>query len=416
MKKKGVEVTQLKNFKLLLHPTVLISSLGYFVDIYDLILFSIVRITSLKSIGIPDSELMSQGMKLLNIQMGGMLLGGLLWGILGDKKGRVSILYGSILLYSLANIANAFVTSFEMYAGLRLLAGIGLAGELGAAVTLVAESLPTLQRGYGVALVAAVGILGALFAAFVSNMYSWQTAYIVGGVMGLCLLIFRIKMQDSFIFKNVHENKNVSKGNFLMFFTDRNRFFKYLSCIFIGTPNWFIIGVLVAFAPEITAQLSASEPVELSKGIAILYLGLSLGDLASGFISQWIKSRRKVVLWFLLGSLPIITLYLTKTNQSAHFYYGLFFIMGFFNGYWAISITIAAEQFGTNLRATAATSVPNFIRAMVIPLTLSVQFLKEYVGLLGAVSTVAFICFMLAFTALYFLEDTHSKDLNCLEV
>jgi MFS family permease len=405
-----------KSYRVLLHPTVLISSLGYFVDIYDLILFSIVRIPSLKSIGVADSELMSQGMTLLNIQMGGMLLGGLLWGILGDKKGRVSILYGSILLYSLANIANAFVTSFEMYAALRLLSGIGLAGELGAAVTLVAESLPTSQRGYGIALVAAVGILGALFAAFVSDVYSWQTAYIVGGVMGLLLLVFRMKMKDSMIFERVREDSGIQKGNIFMFFTNRERLLKYLSCIFVGTPNWFIIGVLVAFAPEITGQLSATEPIVLSKGIGILYLGLSLGDLASGFLSQWIGSRRSVVLLFLLGSLPVIALYLTKTGQGAFFYYCIFFVMGIFNGYWAISITIAAEQFGTNLRATAATSVPNFIRAMVIPLTLCVQFLKVHIGLLGAVSCVAVVCYVFAFTALYFLEETHAKDLNCIEV
>lgn len=402
------------------HPlwnsTVVISSLGYFVDIYDLILFSIVRIPSLKSIGVPESELMSRGVSLLNMQMGGMLLGGLLWGMLGDKKGRVSVLYGSILLYSLANIANAFVSSFEMYAVLRFISGIGLAGELGAAVTLVTEALPQSHRGYGVGLVASVGILGAIFAAAVSDFFSWQTAYIVGGLMGLALLVFRMKMKDSMLFHEMKENSDVQKGKILMFFTDRKRFFNYLSCVFIGTPNWFIIGVLVAFAPEITSHLSATEPVLVSKGIGWLYLGLSLGDLASACLSQWIRSRRKVVFLFLCASLPIISIYLTRRGQDPFFYYMLFFIMGVFNGYWAVSITIAAEQFGTNLRATAATSVPNFIRAMVIPLTLGVQSLQGSLGLIGAVSTVALVCFGCAFTALYFLEETYSKDLNFVEV
>jgi MFS family permease len=224
-----------------------------------------------------------------------------------------------------------------------------------------------------------------------------------------------MKMKDSFLFESLRQNMDVKKGNILMFFTNKKRFLSYLSCIFIGTPNWFIIGVLVAFAPEITSHLSASEPVLVSKGIAWLYLGLSLGDLLSGFLSQWIRSRRKVVFLFLCGSIPVMSIYLTKTGESAIFYYVLFFFMGIFNGYWAVSITIAAEQFGTNLRATAATSVPNFIRAMVIPLTLCVQALKGNLGLIGAVSIVAVACFGLAFTALYFLEETYAKDLNFLE-
>lgn len=397
------------------NSTVIISSLGYFVDIYDLILFSIVRIPSLRSIGVPESELMSQGVSLLNLQMAGMLIGGILWGMLGDKKGRVSVLYGSILLYSLANIANAFVTNFETYAVLRFISGIGLAGELGAAVTLVTEMLPISKRGYGVALVAAVGILGAIFAAFVSDVFSWQAAYIVGGVMGLALLGFRMKMKDSFLFESLRQDAIVERGNILMFFTDKKRFFSYLSCIFIGTPIWFVTGVLVAFAPEITSSLGGTETVIVGKGIGWLYLGLSLGDLMSGFLSQWIKSRRNAVFISLCGTIPIVTVYLTKTGENASFYYLLFFFMGLFNGYWAVSITIAAEQFGTNLRATAATSVPNFIRATVIPLTLGVQALKGSMGLVGAVSLIAVICFGLAYTALYFLEETYAKDLNFLE-
>ncbi len=398
-----------------LNATVIISSLGYFVDIYDLILFSIVRIPSLRSIGIPESELMAKGVALLDTQMGGMLIGGFLWGMLGDKKGRVSVLYGSILLYSLANIGNAFVSSFTSYAILRFLSGIGLAGELGAAVTLVTELLPVSHRGYGVAIVAAVGILGAIFAAFVSDMFSWQAAYVVGGVMGLVLLAFRLKMKDSILFKSVASNLAIKKGNVLMFFSDRKRFVRYLSCIFIGTPNWFIIGILVAFAPEITKNLFAVEPVLVSKGIGWLYVGLSLGDLGSGFLSQWLKSRRKVVGLFLALSIPVMALYLTKTQETARFYYILFFFMGIFNGYWAVSITIAAEQFGINLRATAATTVPNFIRAMVIPLTLSVEILQGSLGLIGAIMSVAVVCFGLAFLALYFLEETYAKDMNFIE-
>lgn len=399
----------------LISPVVIICSLGYFVDIYDLILFSIVRIPSLQGIGVAQSELMSKGVLLLNLQMGGMLIGGLLWGIMGDKRGRVSVLYGSILLYSLANIGNAFVGSFEAYAVLRLLAGIGLAGELGAAVTLVSELMPKSQRGYGVAFVAAVGILGAIFAAFVAETLSWQTAYLVGGCMGLVLLVFRLKTKDSLMFETVHKSKEIQKGNFFMFFQSRKRFVRYLSCIFIGAPNWFIIGVLVAFAPEITGNLAPTEPVVVAKAIAWLYLGLSLGDLASGFLSQWLGSRRKVVLLFLAATVPLIALYLTHTGGNQVFYYTLFFALGICNGYWAVMITIAAEQFGTNLRATAATTVPNFVRAMVIPLSLGVQLLKEPLGLLGAVATVAALTIGLALVALAMLQETHGRDLDFVE-
>jgi putative MFS transporter len=399
----------------LFNATIIICSLGYFVDIYDLILFSIVRIPSLQSIGVETSELMSKGVTLLNLQMGGMLVGGLLWGIMGDRKGRVSVLYGSILLYSLANIANAFVTTYPAYAALRFLAGVGLAGELGAAVTLVSELMPKARRGYGVALVASVGILGAIFAAFVSEVFSWQTAYLVGGAMGLSLLVFRMKMKDSILFETVRQTAAVQKGNFFMFFTSRERFLRYVSCIFIGAPNWFIIGVLVMFAPEITASLSPTEPILVAKGVGWLYLGLSLGDLASGFLSQWIGSRRKVVLLFLTMSAPVIYLYLTATSHGTLFYYALFFVLGICNGYWAVMITIAAEQFGTNLRATAATTVPNFVRAMVIPLTLSVQALHTQMSLISSVAIVAVGCLITAYLALYFLEETHGRDLNFLE-
>lgn len=399
----------------LFNSTVVISSLGYFVDIYDLILFSIVRIPSLKSIGVASDELMSKGVTLLNLQMGGMLIGGLIWGIMGDKRGRVSVLYGSILLYSLANIANGFVTSFEAYAAFRFLAGVGLAGELGAAVTLVSELMPPGRRGYGVALVASIGILGAIFAAFVSELFTWQIAYFVGGAMGLTLLALRMKMRDSMMFENVRQTSSIQKGNFLMFFTNRKRFTRYLSCIFIGAPNWFIIGVLVAFAPEITSNLSPKEPIVVGSCIAWLYLGLSLGDLGSGLLSQWMQSRRQAVFVFLSMSVPLIALYLTRTGEGASFYYVLFFALGICNGYWAVMLMIAAEQFGTNLRATAATTVPNFIRGMVIPLTLSVQMLQHRLGLIGAVAAMATVCLGLAYTALYFLEETYDRDLNFVE-
>lgn len=399
----------------LLNTTVIVASLGYFVDIYDLLLFSIVRIPSLAAIGIPQDELITKGAMLLNLQMGGMLLGGLMWGIMGDRRGRVSVLYGSIALYSVANLANAFVQTFAQYAVCRFFAGLGLAGELGAAITLVAEAMTQKDRGYGVAVVAGIGILGAIFAAGVAELFEWRVAYVVGGLMGLFLLIFRWKMHVSTMFQMVQSNKDIEKGRFSMFFSDRERFRKYMCCILIGAPNWFCIGILAGFAPEITTNLGSLEPITVSMAIAWAYLGLSAGDLLSGFVSQWIRSRRRVVFLDLCAAIPVIAIYLTQREQTPVFYSIIFFCLGLSNGYWAVMMTIAAEQFGTNLRATAATTVPNFIRAMVIPLTLSVQGLKAWLGLVPAVGIVAAGCIAIAFLALWNLDETYHRDLNFVE-
>src|SRR5678815_49497 len=133
---------------------VIVAALGYFVDIYDLLIFGIVRADSLKSIGIaPDAQL-GPTQLILNTQMIALLLGGILWGVLGDKRGRISVLFGSIILYSLANIANGFVHTVPQYAAARFLAGLGLAGELGGGITLVSESLDEKTRGHGTTIVA----------------------------------------------------------------------------------------------------------------------------------------------------------------------------------------------------------------------------------------------------------------------
>jgi MFS family permease len=398
----------------LLTIPVIVASLGYFVDIYDLILFSIVRVSSLRSIGLQGQDLLNQGVFLLNMQMGGMLLGGILWGILGDKKGRVKILFGSIFLYSLANIANGFVGSLGAYALWRFIAGIGLAGELGAGVTLVLESLPKGSRGYGTMIVASVGVTGAILANIIAKHFEWRMAYFIGGGLGLFLLILRIGVYESGMYREM-EGSAVSRGDFLSLFTKRANFYKYLKSILIGLPIWFAVGILVTFSPEFAKPLGVTGPVNAGEAVMFCYLGLVFGDFASGFLSQFFRSRKKVVLLFQVLSGLVIAGYFLLRGVSPALFYAHCAAIGFAVGYWAIFITIAAEQFGTNLRATVASTVPNFIRGMVIPITFSFQFAKERIGIIRGAAVVGVICLAVALYALSQLEETFHKDLNYLE-
>jgi MFS transporter, putative metabolite:H+ symporter len=399
---------------LFLNTSVLVASLGYFVDIYDLILFGIVRVPSLTSLGVAQNKLIDVGILLLNLQMAGMLIGGIIWGILGDKKGRISVLFASIFLYSLANIGNAFVTSINAYGALRFIAGLGLAGELGAAVTLVSELLPKEQRGYGTSIIAGIGVSGAIFAAIIGENFTWQTAYIMGGVLGFLLLILRLKMFESGIYKSIAEKK-ISKGNFLKLFTDRKRFIKYLNCILIGTPIWFVVGVLITFSPEFGRVLKVTGPVTAGNAILFTYAGLIFGDFISGFLSQWVKSRKRILTVFISLTFILVPVYLFLRGLSPAQFYGLCVLLGFAIGYWAIFVTVAAENFGTNLRATVATTVPNFIRGSVIPITLGFEYFKNSVGIIYSALIVAVITVIIALVSLNNLEETYGKDLDYIE-
>jgi predicted MFS family arabinose efflux permease len=398
----------------ILQVPVIVAALGYFVDIYDLLLFSIVRIPSLKYLGVPASALLEEGVFLINMQMAGMLLGGILWGVLGDKQGRLSVLFGSIVLYSLANIANGFVTSVPQYALLRFIAGIGLAGELGAGITLVSEILPKEIRGYGTALVASVGVLGAVLAYFVADLFDWQIAYFIGGGLGLLLLLLRVSVFESGIFKDLKE-KPVTRGNFFRLFTSSAQFYKYLNCILIGLPIWFVIGVLVTFSPEFGVALGVGEPIKAGKAIMFAYLGLALGDFSSGVLSQVVGSRRRVVLLFILLTGLFVAIYLYLPVPSATFIYLVCSGLGFSIGYWALFVTIAAEQFGTNLRATVATTVPNFIRGSVNIITPAFLFLSGHYGIISGAALVGLLTVVIALFALYKLRETFGKDLDFLE-
>ena len=395
---------------------VIVAALGYFVDIYDLLLFGIVRVPSLKDLGLSPEEVSSVGKNILNWQMGGLLIGGILWGILGDKKGRLSVLFGSIITYSLANIACGFVKDPTTYAILRFVAGIGLAGELGAGITLVSEILPKEIRALGSSLVAGIGLFGAVFAYFtVQELGGWRNAYFVGGGLGIVLLLMRVSVFESGMFENLKHKAHVQRGNFFSLFTNRDRLFRYLKCIAIGIPTWFVIGILATFANEFGVAMGIPEAIEPGKAIMFCYVGLALGDLLSGVISNALKSRKKAVAILLFMSLICSVIYLYAGINSAIGLYTICAFAGFSVGYWAMFVTIGAEQFGTNLRNTAATTIPNMVRGTVILMTSLFAYLKPSMTIFNAAAVVGLIAFILAFYAIFTIPETHGKDLDFLE-
>ena len=401
---------------------VIIAALGYFVDIYDLQLFGIVRIPSLESLGLTPAEVDSIGVKIINFQMTGLLLGGILWGSLGDKKGRLSVLFGSIITYSVANIACGFIPQIhfvdkvELYKWLRFIAGVGLAGELGAGITLVSEVLPPRLRAKGTSLVAGVGLLGAVVANYTVQLSGdWTIAYFVGGVMGVLLLLLRVGVLESGMFKSMKHREEVIKGNFFAFFTSRERFLKYMKCIGIGLPTWFCIGILVYLSNQFGAALGITEKVIPGMAIMWAYVGISAGDLLSGFISHWMESRKKAIGFMMAMSLAGVIYFLFGGIKSVSTLYLVCIWLGFWTGYWAMFVTVGAEQFGTNLRATAATTIPNMVRGAVVLMTTLFTLVKPSVGTLWAGAIVAVVCYGIGFYSTLTIGETHNKDLNYLE-
>ena len=413
---------------------VIIASLGYFVDIYDLVLFGVVKTDSIKSI-LPfasDATRGATGKMLFNLQMMGMFIGGLLWGILGDKKGRVKVLFGSILLYSLANIANAFVTDIPSYCVIRVIAGIGLAGELGAGITLVSELMPKEKRGYGTMIIVCFGALGAVFAKlvydkgdfFISIVHSifgisllnWQVAYIVGGILGLLLLLIRMGTLESGMFHQMHQ-EGVKRGDLKLIFFKRSNLIKYIQCIIIGIPIWFVIGLLIMNSEDNFGPLLGLKTIKNGYAVMYSYIGLAVGDLVAGLLSQLLKSRRKVVMIFLSMTIVVTSLFLfgsRNINEGTYYFYC--FLLGASTGYWAIFVTIAAEQFGTNIRSTAANTIPNFVRGSVNLVVLFFSFLVSSNiedGLSALIVGLTIIS--LALWSIYKLKETFGKDLNYIE-
>lgn len=393
---------------------VIVAALGYFVDIYDLLIFAILRVASLKEIGVPAAEITDKGLFIMNMQMGGLLVGGIIWGIIGDKFGRIKVLFGSILMYSVANFANGFVHDVNTYAIIRLIAGVGLAGELGAGITLVSETMSKENRGYGTMMVAVIGLFGAVAAAIVAKNYSWQTAYFVGGGLGVLLLLLRLGTFESGLYKDAAKS-DVAKGDISMLFTNGKRFWRYLCCILIGTPLWFVVGILVTLSPEFGKVLGATEPLSAGTGIMYTYIGISIGDIFAGLLSQATRSRKITVLVFLIISLISAFCYLGANGLNNSTFIWLCLFMGTSVGYWATFVTIASEQFGTNIRSTVTTTVPNFVRGSLIPITFIFQALVKHYGLLKSGYIMMVGVTVIALFALSQLKESFGKDLDYLE-
>ncbi len=398
---------------------VLVAALGYFVDIYDLLLFTIVREPSLRGIGVADAGMVQASTSIINWQMLGLLIGGILWGVLGDKKGRLSVLFGSIMLYSAANFATGFVETVPQYALARFIAGIGLAGELGAGITLVSELLPKEKRGVGTSLVAGVGLSGAVAAYFTFQLtHDWRLCYMIGGGLGLGLLILRISVAESGMFQ-LAKKADAVRGNFLMFFNNKKRFRKYILAILIGLPTWYVIGVLVNLSNRFAGELYGDKSLDSGRAIMFAYAGISLGDIAIGLVSQRLKSRKRALYLFYAMCIVGVVFFFSPLNNSNASMYAVCAFLGFATGFWAIFVTMGAEQFGTNIRATAATTIPNMVRGALVLINLMFVdlFQKSWGwGLLQAGIITGIVVISITLVAAWFTEETFHKDLNYLEV
>lgn len=393
---------------------VIVAALGYFVDVYDLLLFNIVRVPSLKDLGLSEADVSLIGGRILNFQQAGLLLGGILWGILGDKRGRLSVLFGSIITYSLANLACGFVHDPQVYAWLRLVAGFGLAGELGAGITLVSEILPPHLRGYGSSLVASVGLFGAVVAYFTVTLFDWRITYFIGGGLGLGLLLLRVSVLESGMFNRVQAT-NVARGNFWALFRNRPAVLRYLRCMGIALPTYLVIGILATFSNEFGKAAGVQEAIQPGRGVMFTYVGIVAGDLFSGILSQWLQSRRKAIGLMMAFTFVCVAVYLFSGITSLNSFYAVCMAMGFGIGYIAMFLTITAESYGTNLRATATTSVANNVRATTLLSIPAFQAMKPALGVIESVTIVALVCFLLALWSLMTIEETFGKDLDYSE-
>lgn len=395
---------------------VTVAALGYLVDIYDLVLFGVVRVPSLRGIGITDPDaLRTIGGQLISWQMWGMLIGGVVWGVLGDRRGRLSVLFGSIVMYSIANIANGFVQSVPQYAALRFVAGVGLAGELGAGITLVAEMIDKDKRGWATAGIAGIGICGAVLASLVGDLLPWRVAYFVGGGLGLALLLLRIGVVESGMFSKLKTQTSVSRGNFLALFATRRRALRYVCVVLAGVPVWYAVGILVFFSKELGAAMGLVGEVKPAWAVLVAYVGLAIGDFGAGALSQVLGSRKRA-LWIFVGMACVtVALYFVLGRISVAMMYLACGLVGVAHGYWAVFVTVASEQFGTNLRATATTTAPNFVRGAVPLLVAGFGFFTPMVGVVGSAALLGAIVLLVALAAIFGLEETFGKDLDFVE-
>ena len=417
---------------------VLVASLGYFVDLYDLVVFSVVRVPSLgvKGLGLPEAtpgpgggfldgvartfrillghetgDVTTAGAAILDLQLTGMVIGGFVWGVLGDRRGRLTTLFGSIALYSTANLLNAFVQTVPQYAALRFLAGIGLAGELGAGVTLVSELMNRHHRGWGTMIVAFAGMLGPVAASLVGGRIEWRHAYIVGGVMGFALLALRIGLVESGMFRR-SEREHGRRGDLRMLFGSAERVRRLACVVALGSPIWFVGGVVFVFGPELARAIGCEEPVRPANVVLSGYLGAAAGDLVSGAVSQWLRSRRVAIAGAIVALGLSLTALLMLGGRGPNWFYACTAAAGFATGYWAVFVTVAGESFGTNLRATVATAAPNLVRWSAVIWVNAWGAMKTPLGAGRAAACVAAVAVLVGLLGVWRLPEPFGRDLD----
>ncbi len=392
------------------------AALGFMVDAYDLLLFNALRVPSLTDLGLVGDAITKQGLLLFNLQLGGMLIGGFSWGVLGDKYGRQNILFGSILVFSAATLSNAFVHSIPAYAVCRFIAGLGLAGEMGAGITLVSELLAKEKRGYGTMIVAASGVIGGVSAGLIGDMLSWRTAYLIGGALGLSLLVLRMIVHESSMFDELKRRTSLhTRGDLRVLFLKRDALLRFIKCVVVGLPMWVVLGFLISFAPELARALKLPNAVTTGQVMVYFNVGLGIGEISSSVFSQWFQTRKKVVVAY-LGLLSVAVVFYLNAHQASTFYFCMVCgVLGLGAGYWSVFLTLAVEQFGTDLRSTAACVVPTVVRALVLPGSLVLSLLQPSLGLVTTLSIMFAVAVLLALGGLWFLSETFARDLNFQE-
>lgn len=393
---------------------IIVAALGYFVDVYDIWLYSVLRKPSLTDLGLTPEQVKTVGEALLNWQMGGFIIGAILFGVVADRKGRLTVLFSSILLYSIANIANGLVQDVTQYAVCRFVAGVGLAGELGAGIALVSELVGAKNRGWATTFVATVGVLGSVAAPLIATLTPWRISYFIGGGMGLLLLVMRIGVFESGMFEAVKSRDDVRRGDLRQLFQSAERVKRYLATILCGAPVWFFAGLMMTFSPELQKELGLANPIEAPRIVAIAALGLCIGDVLFGGFSQIAKSRKRAF-WLAYGWMTAAITVILLFTKSTEAFFWLMFVAGLGAGYWAVFVTTAGEVFGTNLRGTVATTAPSFVRGMVIPMSLGRRALEPYLGVLGSVAAIGGLVLLMAIWAVATLPETYGRDMDFVE-
>jgi hypothetical protein len=270
------------------------------------------------------------------------------------------------------------------------------------------------QRGIATSLVAGIGLSGAVVAYFISQYFDWRICYFIGGGLGLSLLFLRIRVYESGLYKKTQESTAV-KGNFFMFFNNAHRFKTYMKAILIGLPTWYVIGILISFSNVFAKQMGVEEVVQPGKAIMYAYVAISIGDMLIGFVSQYFKSRKKAMWLFYAITVFAMLLFFALPIQHASGMYAVCALLGFGTGFWAIFVTMAAEQFGTNLRATATTTIPNMVRGSLPLMLLLFTFLQDYTPYINAAIITGIIVMTLSAIALFFMKETFARDLDFIE-